>query len=89
MTYVLFVCLTILVGISLFRPLYFLWHLTLSARIVQFPQLSRFLEMRKITPALRLARHSQSIQGSVRGVGMVGSSFEKTRVDSSTSLGWL
>lgn len=35
--------------------------------------LSRFLETRKITPALRSARHSQNlVLGSVRGVGMVG-----------------
>jgi hypothetical protein len=62
MTYLLFVCFTILVGIFLLLFASFLWHLTLSARIVQFPQLLRFLEMRKITLALRLARHSQSIQ---------------------------
>jgi hypothetical protein len=57
-----------LVGTFLFFSFFVLFcipfhlHLTLSARIVQFSQLSRFLEMRKITPALRLAHHSQSIQ---------------------------
>jgi len=65
MTYILFVCFTILVGCFAFAHfaslLSFYLHLTLSARIVQFSQLLRFLEMRKITLVLRLARHSQSI----------------------------
>lgn len=65
MTYLLFVCFTILVGIFSFSFASFLWHLTLSARIVLLTQLLRFLEMRKITLALRLARHSQSIQRAI------------------------
>lgn len=63
-TYLVFVCITVLVGYIFSNVICFnfLWHLTLSARTVQFTQLLRFLEMRKITPSLRLVHHSQSIQ---------------------------
>ncbi|KAI1487289.1 Der1-like family-domain-containing protein [Biscogniauxia mediterranea] len=43
----------------------------ISARIVKLLlQLSRFLELRKITPALRPSRHSHTSLGAVRSVGM-------------------
>jgi len=42
----------------------------ISARIVLFSQLLRFLETRKITPVCRPARHSLLRVG--RGAGMVG-----------------
>jgi len=47
------------------------YYLTLSARIVQYSQLSRFLEMRDITPAVQMVRHWQSIHRTIRVAGMV------------------
>lgn len=87
-TYCLFVAGTIIVGLTSpsFRSLFLCpcpIHLH-TARVVQLSQLLRFLKMRKIAPTLWLVRHSQKTVGPVHGVGMVGSSYEKTRVDSST-----
>lgn len=79
LTYILFVAVTILVGNFLFISFLSFLRTSYTARVVQRTKLLRFLKLRKIAPALLLVRHSQNNIGSGRGVGMVGSSFEKTR----------
>jgi hypothetical protein len=90
MTYLLFVCFTILVGIfsSLIRFISLAPHIICPHSAIPpttaVPGDEEDYPLHFGWPVIR----NQS-KGSVRGAGMVGSSFEKTRVDSSTSLGWL